>query len=61
MTRNGTREFVSLIPETPFADAGRRIDPPVSDPSAMLVDRGRDRRTRTGRGSAGNVRRIPWM
>ena len=30
-----TRVCVGLIPLTPLAEAGKRMDPPVSDPSAM--------------------------
>ena len=30
-----TRVWVGLIPVTPLAEAGSRIDPPVSEPNAM--------------------------
>ena len=51
-----TRPLVGLKPVTPQKCAGRRIEPPVSEPSAAGTSRARDRRAGAGRRAAGDAR-----
>ena len=56
-----TRPNVGIRPTTPHSDAGPRIDPPVSEPSAAGTEAGRDGGPRARGGAAGEVGEVPGV